>query len=150
MSRGAVRNADDVTDDATDDPTVDLVVDVANVMGSRPDGWWRDRAGAAGRLVARLAGLTGESVCGPDGPRRIGRVLAVVEGRARDIPAVDGVELVRAPADGDTSLVEACRRLLAEDPPGRPFVVTADRGLRERLPAGTEVTGPRRLLDLLP
>jgi len=37
---------------------VTIIVDVANVMGSRPDGWWRDRAGAAVRLhdqVARLA-----------------------------------------------------------------------------------------------
>jgi 8-oxo-dGTP diphosphatase len=35
-----------------------IVVDVANVMGSRPDGWWRDRAGAAVRLhdqIVRLA-----------------------------------------------------------------------------------------------
>ncbi|MEV1288966.1 hypothetical protein [Micromonospora sp. NPDC049679] len=41
-----------------------LVVDAANVVGSRPDGWWRDRAGATVRLrdalrpVAR-AGLPG-------------------------------------------------------------------------------------------
>jgi len=33
------------------------VVDVANVMGSRPDGWWRDRAGAAVRLYDELAAL---------------------------------------------------------------------------------------------
>jgi 8-oxo-dGTP diphosphatase len=33
------------------------VVDVANVMGSRPDGWWRDRAGAAVRLYSELASL---------------------------------------------------------------------------------------------
>jgi 8-oxo-dGTP diphosphatase len=33
------------------------VVDVANVMGSRPDGWWRDRAGAAVRLYSELAAL---------------------------------------------------------------------------------------------
>ncbi|MGH3162695.1 MAG: NUDIX hydrolase, partial [Streptosporangiaceae bacterium] len=34
-----------------------IVVDVANVMGSRPDGWWRDRAGAAVRLHADIARL---------------------------------------------------------------------------------------------
>ena len=33
------------------------MVDVANVMGSRPDGWWRDRAGAAVRLYSELAAL---------------------------------------------------------------------------------------------
>ena len=31
-----------------------LVVDAANVVGSRPDGWWKDRAGAARRLHERL------------------------------------------------------------------------------------------------
>ena len=31
-----------------------LVVDGANVVGSRPDGWWKDRAGAAQRLQERL------------------------------------------------------------------------------------------------
>jgi 8-oxo-dGTP diphosphatase len=36
---------------------VTIVVDVANVMGSRPDGWWRDRAGAAVRLHAEIARL---------------------------------------------------------------------------------------------
>jgi 8-oxo-dGTP diphosphatase len=36
---------------------VTIVVDVANVMGSRPDGWWRDRAGAAARLYAQVAQL---------------------------------------------------------------------------------------------
>ncbi len=34
-----------------------IVVDVANVMGSRPDGWWRDRAGAAARLHAEIVRL---------------------------------------------------------------------------------------------
>jgi len=32
-----------------------LVVDAANVIGSRPDGWWRDRAGAVRRLRDALA-----------------------------------------------------------------------------------------------
>jgi hypothetical protein len=36
---------------------VTIVVDVANVMGSRPDGWWRDRAGAAVRLHAQIVAL---------------------------------------------------------------------------------------------
>ena len=37
---------------------VTIVVDVANVMGSRPDGWWRDRAGAAVRLHGEIVRLT--------------------------------------------------------------------------------------------
>ena len=34
-----------------------VVVDGANVVGSRPDGWWRDRPGAARRLAGRLVAL---------------------------------------------------------------------------------------------
>ena len=34
----------------------DLVVDAANVVGSRPDGWWHDREGAASRLASQLVG----------------------------------------------------------------------------------------------
>ncbi len=48
---------------------VTIVVDVANVMGSRPDGWWRDRAGAAVRLHADIARLaaSGRAIL-PDQP----------------------------------------------------------------------------------
>ena len=46
-----------------------IVVDVANVMGSRPDGWWRDRAGAAVRLHADIARLAASGrVILPDEP----------------------------------------------------------------------------------
>jgi 8-oxo-dGTP diphosphatase len=41
-----------------------VIVDAANVMGSRPDGWWRDRAGAAGRLVAEIGGLASRGTGG--------------------------------------------------------------------------------------
>ena len=56
-----------------------LLVDAANVVGSRPDGWWRDRAGAATRLLARLAALPGRSLPGPDdGVVACDEVVAVV------------------------------------------------------------------------
>jgi 8-oxo-dGTP diphosphatase len=47
---------------------VTIVVDVANVMGSRPDGWWRDRAGAAVRLHAEIARLaaSGRAILGDE------------------------------------------------------------------------------------
>jgi 8-oxo-dGTP diphosphatase len=50
---------------------VTIVVDVANVMGSRPDGWWRDRAGAAVRLHAQIARLaaSGRAILPPPGDR---------------------------------------------------------------------------------
>jgi hypothetical protein len=122
-----------------------LLVDAANVVGSRPDGWWRDRAGATSRLLTRLAALPGREVPGPDGaPHRCTAVVVVVEGQARDVPAPAGLEVVRAPGSGDDALAEVAQRLT-----GDVLVVTADRGLRARLPGGTAVTGPGRLLALL-
>jgi hypothetical protein len=125
-----------------------VVVDVANVMGSRPDGWWRDRAGAATRLLAELALLPRRAVSGPEGEAwRVARVVAVLEGRARDatVPTgVAGFDVVLAPADGDTAVVEVVTTL-DPDPGGVVVVVTADRGLRARLPAGAVTAGPRWL-----
>ncbi|MDK3256529.1 hypothetical protein [Blastococcus capsensis] len=122
-----------------------VVVDVANVVGSRPDGWWRDRAGAAGRLLGRLAGLPGATVEGPEGtPLTCTGVVAVVEGAARDVAAPDGVPVVRAPGSGDDALVAAVAEL---DSP--TLVVTADRGLRARLPDRADRVGPGWLLACL-
>jgi hypothetical protein len=126
-------------------PPVVLVVDVANVMGSRPDGWWRDRAGAAARLLAEIAPLHGGVVTTPDGVQlTVARLVAVLEGRARDVEAPDGVEAVRATADGDSAIVAVAQDLLAED--RLVLVVTADRGLRARLPTLVLVAGPRWLI----
>src|SRR5215467_3559837 len=66
-----------------------VVVDAANVMGSRPDGWWRDRAGAARRLVDQVAELARrgvddvpESVRVPALERWFPRFVVVLEGAA--------------------------------------------------------------------
>jgi hypothetical protein len=131
-----------------DVPALVLVVDVANVMGSRPDGWWRDRAGAAARLLDSLAPLVNAMVEAPGSePVRLYRILAVTEGRARGVSGPGGVDVLAAPADGDTSIVAAAEGVLAGG--HVPLVVTADRGLRDRLPAGSRVAGPGWLLALL-
>ena len=125
-----------------------LLVDAANVVGARPDGWWRDRAGATERLLGRLVALPGRTVPAPDGAElTVTGVVAVVEGQARAAAAPDGVRVVRAPGSGDDALAATAAELAAR---GEPLlVVTADRGLRARLPAGVPVTGPGWLLDLL-
>ncbi|MFI9800111.1 NTP pyrophosphohydrolase [Streptomyces sp. NPDC052302] len=111
-----------------------VIVDAANVVGSVPDGWWRDRRGAAERLRDRLVadGLPGHA-----GPVEI---VLVVEGAARGGESVPGVRVESAAGSGDDHVVA-----LVERAAGRPvLVVTADRELRRRVAAvGADVTGPR-------
>ncbi|WP_433528657.1 hypothetical protein ACQPYA_20180 [Micromonospora sp. CA-263727] len=122
------------------DRTPLLIVDAANVVGSRPDGWWRDRAGATARLRDTLVPLGGRGVP-PDLPPPVELVL-VVEGAARHVPGVDGVRVVSAAGSGDDAVVD----LVAGAAGRRRLVVTADRALRERVVAlGAEVHGPRWL-----
>ncbi|HMA47306.1 MAG TPA: hypothetical protein VKP11_08915 [Frankiaceae bacterium] len=130
-----------------------VVVDAANVVGARPDGWWRDRPGAARRLYDRLVALAGRGLPPgtlPGDPAV--RFVLVVEGAARaGVPAGGGegggtaVEVVHADGDGDDALLARVRAH-----PGRVLAVTADRALRSRLAAaGADVTGPGWLWDLL-
>jgi hypothetical protein len=115
-----------------------VIVDGANVVGSVPDGWWRDRAGAAVRLRDRLATVISSGL--PDLPGPVD-VILVVEGRARDIPQADnGVRVERAAGSGDDRITDLVRDVAATR---RTVVVTADRGLRDRVTAlGAEVRGP--------
>jgi len=117
-----------------------LVVDAANVVGSRPDGWWRDRAGATARLRDALVPVGSTGLPGLPPPVE---VVLVVEGAARGVAPVDGVRVVAAAGSGDDAIVELVRTRA----PGRAcVVVTADRALRERVgQAGAAVRGPRWL-----
>ncbi len=126
-----------------------LLVDIANVMGSRPDGWWHDRAAAATRLLDELPPLNDAEVTIPDEGRsvRITEVRAVVEGAAKRAGIPAAVTVLRAGTDGDTEIVEETSRLTAM---GKvPLVVTADRGLRRRLPDRSLVVGPGWLNHIL-
>jgi hypothetical protein len=130
------------------------VVDVANVMGARPDGWWRDRAGAALRLGLEVMAVARRG----DGPAAAW--VLVLEGRARDaaerlrdaagqlgdtaVPA----RVVSAPGPGDDAIVGVVAEVTGRD--GSCLVVTADRELRRRCEAlGAAVAGPGWLLRLL-
>lgn len=149
-----------------------VIVDAANVVGSRPDGWWRDRAGAARRLVTGVTELAGAGVSSmpaglglPSPARWLPDYVIVLEGQARAaVPegpvgheldraglnraGLDGagrLRVVGAPGSGDDTIAE-----LAGELPGRRLVVTADRELRARCEAaGAQVTGPRWLTEQL-
>ena len=62
---------------------VTIVVDVANVMGSHPDGWWRDRVGAAVRLHAELVRLAASGRAVPPGETDPPDFVMVLEGAAK-------------------------------------------------------------------
>ncbi|MGD9985336.1 hypothetical protein [Pseudonocardia sp.] len=128
-----------------------LVVDGANVVGSRPDGWWRDRAGAAARLTSRLAAALRAGPASTSGlAADVERIVVVLEGAARAavIDPGDGLRVVRAEADGDSTIVTVTADLVAAG--AAVVVVTADRLLRARVEAvGAGVAGPGALLRAL-
>jgi hypothetical protein len=155
------------------------VVDVANVMGSRPDGWWRDRAAAAVRLYSELAALAASgraTLPGDNSLQDAAREEAigppdfvmVLEGAARAAASqISSAEDARSPRDAaagpDRSTLQGRVRVveargsgddaivaLVRELPGRRVVVTADRELRDRCAAvGATALGPAWLLGLL-
>lgn len=135
----------------------DVVVDAANVIGSVPDGWWRDRAGAARRLRDRVGALAAAGVeaerMGLAGSRWFPEFVLVVEGAARVIGdeqqgGDQRVSVVRADGSGDDAIVaEAARRVAGG---ATVTVVTSDRELSRRVTeAGARAVGVRWLLDQL-
>jgi hypothetical protein len=118
-----------------------LLIDAANVIGSRPTGWWRDRPGAARTLVQSVRQAVADG--------RLERpVVLVLEGKAKggvEEGVVGGVEVVHAPGLGDDTLAALAA---GRDEP--VVLVTADRELAERARHhGADVVSPSWLLDRL-
>jgi hypothetical protein len=137
-------------------PAVTVVVDVANVMGARADGWWRDRPGAALRLCRSIADLAVRGIPAarmPGGLSPPSGWVLVLEGQAReaaaalhDVPPM--VRVVVARGSGDDAIVAEVSSLTGAGAPC--LVVTADRELRRRCAAlGAGVAGPRWLFEQL-
>jgi 8-oxo-dGTP pyrophosphatase MutT (NUDIX family) len=123
-----------------------LIVDTANVMGSRNDGWWRDRLGAATRLRDQIDRLEGVPLAPFD--TAFPDLVMVVEGKAKDVGDAEHVRTVRAEHDGDDTIVETVKQLTA--PGVDVHVVTADRELKRRCAEeGAHTLGPRWLLNQL-
>lgn len=110
------------------------IVDGMNVIGTRPDGWWRDRDAAMARLVRELedyAAATGEDV-------------TVVFERPPSPPLRSSViEVASAPRPGpDAGDFEIARRVAADPDPRSIVVATSDRWLADRVSAlGAAVVG---------
>lgn len=122
-------------------PATVLVIDAANVVGSRPDGWWKDRAGAARRLHEQL--LTADP--------GYEEIVLVLEGQAKGgvRPGRDHhVQTVHARRDGDSAIVEAARDAVLTG--ASVVVVTADRALGAAVDVvGARAMSPSWLWDLL-
>jgi hypothetical protein len=120
-----------------------LIVDAANVVGSRPDGWWRDRPGAARRLHEQLTAAA----------LPYDEVVLILEGAAKaGVPVASDqrARVVHAPGSGDDAIVDEVVSQLAEDAMRDVVVVTADRELRDRVDhAGGRSEGPGWLRDQL-
>jgi predicted RNA-binding protein with PIN domain len=117
-----------------------LVVDGNNVMGSRPDGWWKDRAGAARRLVEQIAEWASEDV------------LVYFDGAPHpEMPSPGHVEVRYATRRGRDAADDDIAAFVASDrSPSDLCVVTSDAELSRRIrQAGAEVVGARWLLDRL-
>jgi predicted RNA-binding protein with PIN domain len=107
------------------------VVDASNVIGSRPDGWWRDRVGAAARLIEALRAL-GEDV------------LVVLDAGPADWAGRDGsLEVAIAPRrERNAADDEIVRRVEGDADPASLTVVTSDAELAARVRAlGASVAG---------
>ena len=121
-----------------------LYVDAMNVIGSRPDGWWRDRPGAVRRLADDLQPLVTDDL----------EVVLVVDGRPTDTLAEGrhGRIQVRYAAEAGHTGRNAADRLIldrvAANEGSDIEVVTADRELAQAVEAlGATVTGPRAFRD---
>jgi predicted RNA-binding protein with PIN domain len=120
---------------------VRLLVDGMNVIGTRPDAWWRDRHAAMTRLVDMLERWAAHS----------GADVTVVFEKPPSPPIRSSVIAVaHAPRPRPDSADDEIIRLLVEDgEPGSVRVVTSDLWLADRARAAgasVEPAGPFRAL----
>jgi predicted RNA-binding protein with PIN domain len=103
------------------------LIDGMNVIGTRPDAWWKDRHGAMVRLVDMLERWVAVS----------GAEVTVVFEKPPSPPIRSTViEIAHAPRPRrDSADDEIIRLLLADPEPGAVRVVTSDHWLADRVHA---------------
>ena len=130
------------TTEAKDSGRTMLVIDAANVVGSRPTGWWKDRAGAARVLVEQVRGAVVSGRIAPP-------VTVVLEGKAREgsrVGVLGAVEVVHADGRGDEAILDVVTNATHD----AVTLVKADRELSRRAASrGAKVVRPGWLLDRL-
>ena len=100
------------------------IVDGMNVIGTRPDGWWRDRDAAMARLVRELEDLAAAE--GED-------ITVVFERPPRPPLRSTVIEIASAPRPGpDAADMEIARRIEADPQPATITVATSDRWLADQ------------------
>ena len=122
------------------------VIDGNNVFGSRPDGWWNDRVGAATRFTQRVAEwcrthddevtIVFDAPLAPETAILGGGNLAVLEASRRGRDGADDEIVMYLEGFGSQELAATT-------------VVTSDRGLRDRLPAAVRIMGSGRFRQLI-
>ena len=118
-----------------------MFVDGNNVMGSRPNGWWRDRAGAARRIVAEIALLAHNR-------KGVWTIVFDGPGPRGTEPSPEHLTVIHAGHGGRDSADDRIVELVGALPDRSMAVVyTSDAALRARLHAmGAQVVGARALL----
>ena len=116
-----------------------LIVDGMNVIGARPDGWWRDRASARRRLVSEVASRFEQS---PDG------VTIVFDGRPepgeQEAAREAGVSILFAPGGPNAADHAIVALLQSIEEPRDVTVVTSDAALADAArQVGATVLGAR-------
>ena len=120
-----------------------IFVDGNNVMGSRPDGWWRDRAEAARRLVADVIPLA---------IRHGGEWTIVFDGKEpTDMPPPECLTVIHTGHRRRDGADDWIADLVREHPDRAALLVyTSDARLRNRVKAlGAHVMGSGALLRQL-
>ena len=127
------------------DPNRHLIVDAMNVIGSRPNGWWRDRDAAIREFLHRLARYAAYDAVD---------ITVAIDGRPLDdIPEGDhdGIEVLYARRPGRNAADDRIVEYIKSAPGATSLeVVTSDRDLAARARRlGAHVTGPQKLLEAL-